>query len=171
MYRRSVLGLALLSALTGCVVHPPKGAFVEYRDGLTPVTCPVKCEATYALRSTDHPEAQPLTAHHVEPGERLGFRREADGSVSAVAPGHVLPLAPGAYRWEVVPGTVPSWRKRLTTEVSPQIPAALFLAGVTAACLALLFWWAKSGSGDDDPKPGPGEPDGVIIPAHHDKKP
>jgi hypothetical protein len=148
MFRRSITALALVSALTGCVAAPPKGPLVEYRDGITPVTRPVKCEATYALRSADRPD--PLTAHHVERGERLGFRREADGSVTAVAPGHLLPLAPGAYTWEVVPGSVAPWRTRFGAEVSPAVLGALFLAGVTAAFGALLYLGSKLPSGDDD---------------------
>jgi hypothetical protein len=146
MFRCCAQALALVSALTGCVATPPKGPFVEYHDGLTPITRPVKCEATYALRSADQPA--PLTAHHVERGERLGFRREVDGSVSAVAPGQVHPLAPGAYSW-VVMGGVPPWWKRLGQEVSPAVPGAIFLAGVTAAFGGLLFLCAKVGGGDD----------------------
>ena len=91
-------------------------------------------------------------------GERIGFRREADGSVSAVAPGQVLPLAPGRYSWEVVPGSVAPWRKRLGQEVSPAVPGAIFLAGVTAALGALLFWCAKSGDDDDPPARPRAEP-------------
>jgi hypothetical protein len=146
MLRPTALALALASALTGCVATPPTGAFVEYRDGLTPTTRPVKCEATYALRSAD--QAAPLTAHHVQRSERLGFRREADGSVSAVAPGQILPLAPGTYSWVVV-GGVPPWWKRLGQEVSPAVPGAIFLGTVAAGLGALLFWCAKSGGGDD----------------------
>ena len=112
MVRRPTLALALLSALTGCVSAPPNGPLVEYRHGLTPTTRPVECAATYALVPQDG-TGSPVVRHRAARGERLGFRREADGSLVAVAPGYTCPLPPGAYAWEAVRATVPPWRERL----------------------------------------------------------
>jgi hypothetical protein len=147
MFRRGTTALALLSALTGCVAAPPKGRFVEYHEGLTPITHPVRCEATYALHAAG--AAEPLTAHHLGRGERIGFRREADGSVSAVGPGQVLALEPGEYWWAVVPGTVAPWRKRLGAEISPAVPGAAFLADV-GLVLGALFLCVLAGAADDN---------------------
>src|SRR5829696_1862416 len=114
MFRRLILPLAYVSALTGCVAAPPKGAFVEYRDGQTPVTKPIKYEATYALSAADQPSGTlPLTSHQLAKGERIGFCRGADGTMYAVAPGYSIALPPGgAYSWEVVPGSGPSESER-----------------------------------------------------------
>ena len=85
---------ALVSALHGSAAGP-LGPFVEYHDGLAPVTREVTCAATYTLHSADDP-TDALSAHHLARGERIGFRSEPDGSVSAVGPGCVLAaLAPG----------------------------------------------------------------------------
>lgn len=43
----------LVLAPVGCVSPPPVGPFVEYRDGQTPTTRTVKCEADYALVAHD----------------------------------------------------------------------------------------------------------------------
>jgi hypothetical protein len=148
---RPLLALALVSALTGCVAAPPAGPLVEYRDGLTPITRPVKCPATYVLRA-DPPGAVPLAEHHVAEGERIGFRREEDGSVSAVAPGYTIALAPGAYSWVVVRGSVPSWRERFWCETRKRADAAgrttVLVVGTVALlttllALGLLYAWAE----------------------------
>src|SRR5262245_30408711 len=105
MPRRIAFALALLSALTGCA-SPPRGPLVEYRDGLTPITRPVKRDGSYALRSAD-PCGQPLTELKVAKCARIGFSRDEHGFVSAVAPAYTLPLSSGAcYWWEAVPGPV-----------------------------------------------------------------
>lgn len=117
MPRRFVMVLALLSALTGCVGSPPSGPLVEYRDGLTPITRPVKCEAKYALRTDGAPDAPPVVERFAVEGQRIGFYRDEYGELFAVAPGWAQPLGPGGYRWEVVKKSVPSWRARVREHV------------------------------------------------------
>jgi len=97
---RPSLVLALVFALTGCV-SAPRGPHAELRDGITPISPPVPSSATYLL----HTSGTTFAERPVGRGERLGFVREKDGSVSAVAPGFTLPLAPGSYAWDVIPGT------------------------------------------------------------------
>lgn len=156
MPRRFVMALALVSALTGCVGSPPDGPLVECRAGLTPITRPVQCPATYVLQPVDPPGA-PLAEHHVAKGERIGFRREDDGSVSAVAPGYTIALPPGAYAWAVVPASVPPFRERLLCETRERALAAGRATAITAAGagllalglgLTLLYAYAKSEGGN-----------------------
>ena len=155
MFRRSVLALALVSAVTGCVAAPPNRPLVEYHPGLTPITRPVKCPATYVLCGTDPPGAAPLAEHHVAKGERVGFRREEDGSVSAVAPGYTLALPPGAYAWEVVRESIPPWRERAWCETRQHAATAgkttLLVVGVVCLlalliALGMLYATAEGGS-------------------------
>lgn len=103
----------MVFALAGCVSPPPKGAFVEYRDGQAPTTRTVKCEADYELVAKDASAAPgPFGNHRIRKGGVVGFGREANGSLTAVAPGYTLPLPPGAYSWEVVPDSVPPQSER-----------------------------------------------------------
>lgn len=142
MLHRLILPLAYVSALTGCVSAPPEGAFVEYREGLTPITRPSPCKASYALRPAAEPEAQPLALVRIGEGVRVGFRRERDGSVTAIGPKVMLPLEAGAYVWEVVPGSVPPWKTRAKQGLRKVAKAAgvLTLLGLEAMI-----------PGDDDP--------------------
>ena len=133
MTRRPMFALALLSALTGCASPPPTGPFVECRDGLPPVTRPVTCEANYVLVAKDAAAAPgPFGEHHIHKGEQIGFRREADGSLTAVAPGYTLPLPPGAYSWEVVQSSVPSLRERQWCETRAHMLTAAKVTGIVA---------------------------------------
>ena len=142
MPRRTLLALALVSTLTGCVAAPPTGAFVECRDGQAATTRAVKCEADYRLVATAAPGGAvpgPFGDHHVTKGGRIGFRREADGSLVAVAPGYTLALPPGAYSWEVVPESVPSLRERQLCEARGHFLKAAKITGiVTIVALAVL---------------------------------
>ena len=121
MPRRFLMTLALLSALTGCVGSPPSGPLVEYRDGLTPITRPVKCEAKYALRTAGPPDAPPVAERFAVEGQRIGFYRNEYGELFAVAPGWTEPLGPGGYRWEVVKSSVPPWRARVRERVNDDV--------------------------------------------------
>ena len=154
MPRRVTLALALASALTGCVAAPPSGPLVEYRDGLTPITRPVKCPATYVLTATDQYRGPvPLAEHHVAKGERIGFKRQEDGSLVAVAPGYTLPLPPGAYTWEVVRASVQPLHERLWCETRERTVQAgkttLFVVGaccLVVVALAVLYAYAEGES-------------------------
>jgi len=138
--RTALLALALLAPV-GCVSPPPTGSFVEYRDGQTPTTRAVKCEADYALVAHDPTAAPgPFGRHHVGRGGVLGFRRAADGSLTAVAPGYAVALPPGAYSWEVVPESVPPLRERQWTEARRHFETAAKFTGMTflVGCTTLL---------------------------------
>lgn len=134
--------LALLAlAPVGCVSPPPVGPFVEYRDGQTPTTRTVKCEADYALMAQDPSAALgPFGRHHVGRGGVLGFRRAADGSLTAVAPGYAVALPPGAYSWEVVPDSVPPLHERRWSEARRHFETAAKVTGMTflVGCTTLL---------------------------------
>lgn len=122
----------MVSALAGCVSPPPQGTFVEYRADRAPDTRKVTCEATYELVAQDPAKPEPIVRHHAVRGERLGFRREADGSATAVAPGYTFPLPPGAYSWEVVQSSVPSARERFWCEAREHSLRAAKVTGIVA---------------------------------------
>jgi hypothetical protein len=142
--RRPILALALVSALTGCVAGPPPGPFVEYNPDLAPTTRRVTCPAVYILRHADRTDSEPLAVHRVAKGERIGFRREADFSVIAVAPGYTLALPPGAYVWDVDRTSLAPWWSRAAAELC--VPtylvtkhALLAIGAISAAAIALAI--------------------------------
>jgi hypothetical protein len=141
MTRRFVLALALVSALTGCVAPPPKGPFVEYHAGLTPITRPVKCPGTYALYDRARPAEGPLLTRQAREGERIGFFRDPNGDVVATALEHTLQQS-GYYTWEIVPGSVEPWRHRFREKVTERATSATVTAcGIVGVTLfvALLI--------------------------------
>ncbi len=141
MPRFPLLALAMVFALAGCASAPPSGPIVEYRDGLTPTMKMVKCEADYELVAKDASAVPgPFGRHHIRKGEVVGFRREADGSLTAIAPGYTLPLPPGAYSWEVVRDSVPPQSERQWCEIRNHLWTATKVAGITflVGCTTLL---------------------------------
>ncbi len=160
MFRSVALALAFVSTLTGCVAAPPKGPLVEYRDGVRAVTRRVKCEANYELVTEDATSVSgQIAEHHILKGECVGFRREPDGTVMAIAPGYSLPLPPGSYAWEVVRSLVPSWRERLWSETRGRALEAERATGATIVVVSIvvivvggvvLLLWLKARSGGND---------------------
>ena len=139
--RCPLVALALLSALAGCVSAPPDGPLVDYRPGLPPVTRKVTCEADYALVAKDAAAVPgPFGAHHLRKGDRIGFRCDADGSLTALAPGYALALPPGAYAWEVIPESVPPLRDRQLRASGDALLTAAKVTGtgLMVACTALV---------------------------------
>lgn len=141
MLRFPLMVFVMVFALSGCVSPPPCGSIVEYREGMSPTTRTVKCEANYELVAKDASAAPgPFGRHHIRKGGVLGFRREADGSLTAVAPGYTLPLPPGAYSWEIVGDSVPPLRERQLSETRQHLWTATKVAGITflVGCTTLL---------------------------------
>ncbi|WP_439627208.1 hypothetical protein [Gemmata sp.] len=135
--RRPLLALALASALTGCVSAPPNGPIALYSPGAQPVSGKVPCDANYALVARD--ENGPRDAfgeHHLRRGDRVGFRVETDGSVTAVAPGYSLTLPAGSYAWEVVAASAPTERDLLRCDARRHALTAAKVAGVV--CVGAL---------------------------------
>jgi hypothetical protein len=75
----------------------------------------------------------------------------------------VLPLQPGEYSWDLVPGSVPPWKKRLKKEVLADAPAVLLLTGVGLAIWLLLKYGKHVSVGGDvsDEVTPPPQPSGV----------
>src|SRR4051812_25934741 len=114
--RRAVLVALAASTLasvllSGCANPHARRPAAESRPGLTPTTARVRFDATSALVRTDAPGPEVYTPPLVR-DRMVGFRREPDGSVSAVAGGLSLALSEGNYAWVIPKGLAPSWRDR-----------------------------------------------------------
>jgi hypothetical protein len=115
MRRVALVGLAVLTAVSGCVNPHGHKPVAELGPGITPITSTVRYDATYALLSTDRPGEVLYTTHLVR-GERVGFRRELGQPVVAVAGGVALPLGDGTYAWVIPDGARPNWRARASQD-------------------------------------------------------
>lgn len=100
---RPILALALLSTTIGCV-SAPRGPHAEFREGLAPMVRMAPSSGSYVL----HSAGTVVAVRHAEKGQPVGFARQPDGSVAAVAPEFVLPLRGSGYVWQVPPAAQ-SW--------------------------------------------------------------
>ncbi|MBX9627220.1 MAG: hypothetical protein K2X82_25680 [Gemmataceae bacterium] len=106
--RRAVLLAALLPALAGgCRALVRDAETVAYRPGTPPTTAPAECDASYQLSAPD--ELRYWLQVDVPAGAAVGFRREPDGSLLAVAGEHVQPIPDGRYVWLCTPKPVSRW--------------------------------------------------------------
>jgi hypothetical protein len=112
-------------------------------------------DAVYALRADDPPGAPPLYECRVPVNGQIGFYRERDGTLVALAPGYKQPLPPGAYRWDVVRDSVEPWRDRVrrqlhvdATETAEFAKRALIVTGIVVlvvGAVGALVWGANKG--------------------------
>jgi hypothetical protein len=116
----------------------------EYRSGESPEVKPAPCEGTYALygvandpqaASTEQaPSADLLRAQSwVLGGHALGFEKDEEGRLWAVADEKKIPLPEGLFWWELVPGLGPagSLGNRIGTTVDQMLgPVEIVLGPV-----------------------------------------
>lgn len=119
MRRVTLLGLTVLTAISGCVAVRPDDSVAAYRPGNSVTTTTAGFDATYALYAVDHPGATgPLLTVPLSRGNTIGFRREANRSVVAVAGERVIPIPDGACEWRVTPETMPGFWQRCGDEAT-----------------------------------------------------
>jgi hypothetical protein len=106
MFRRAVaLLLPLLCLACGCKALVRDAETVEYRPGPTLSTTVASCDAEYTLSAPEKRETR--LSVDVAKGERVGFQREPDGSLVAVAGKETMRIEPGAhYVWLCTPKPV-----------------------------------------------------------------
>lgn len=131
-----LLTLSMLIVLNGCANPHANRPAAEIRPDIAPITSEVKYEATYALYRTDGPGV-PLHSTRLTRGERVGFRRQSDSSVVAVAGGHTLPLGDGTFAWLLVENSSPNWRVRAAQD--GQRVAGKLGSGILLGVLAAVF--------------------------------
>ena len=128
--------LALVSALAGCA-SGPRGPHAEYRAGVTPIAPPVAVSGSYRLLAA----GTPIETRPVAKGSAVGFVREKDGSVTAIAPDFKRPLEGTGYTWEVVRESVAPWRERFRADVRARLRG---IGDSTSGLLYLLILVAGS---------------------------
>jgi hypothetical protein len=156
MFRRTAAALALVSSLSGCLAPGPGPVVTSggARGRQNPNTRTVWFDAVYALRADD-PPGEPLYECRVPVNGRIGFYRERDGTLVALAPGYKQPLPPGAYRWDVVRDSVEPWRDRVrrefrqdVTETAEFTKLALVVTGIVVLVVGvsgLIYWVQQKG--------------------------
>jgi hypothetical protein len=74
----------------GCAAVQPGDAIVKYEDDSAPIMTKAPSPGTYALFSSA--DVAPKTSVYLEKGDDLGFRRNSDGRLVAVAGKNEVPI-------------------------------------------------------------------------------
>jgi hypothetical protein len=143
-----LLVLSLLSLVGGCKALSRDREAVEYRPGTLPTTVVADRDATYKLCADEPDPGRPVV--DVTKGERVGFRREPDGSLVAVAGTRTTPVPDVRHVW--ISSSWPVTRRERFAESTSEgckkaaqtvagvifFPAAVVLMVITGGAIAQL---------------------------------
>ncbi|MBN9118330.1 MAG: hypothetical protein J0I06_04070 [Planctomycetes bacterium] len=109
--RAAFLLLSLLSPLGGCRALVREGEAIAYRPGTVPATATAKCDATYTLDAVNPNTNTKYGRDTVDipKGATVGFRREPDGSLVALAGEKVVTIPDEPAAWRYTPAPVTRW--------------------------------------------------------------
>jgi hypothetical protein len=140
--RGGVLLVVLSANLTcGCKALWRDREAVEYRPGTPPTAVLAERDATYRLCAHEPDETRPQV--DVTKGERVGFRREPDGSLVAFAGTRTTTIPDVYHVWEYSSWPVTPWeRVREST-----IKRSEEVIGTVVAIPFVPFWllWIATG--------------------------
>lgn len=151
MRRVVLLLLAALTALNGCANPLAHQTNPQSEHQIGPTLTRVPEPATYALTPLEHPNAVPLATVHLNRGERVGFRRDSDGTLVAVAGKQTFPVPNGTFGWVIVEKPTPGLHEKneQTTEAIDETKLIIYTtAGVVILCclgLVALWWYLRHG--------------------------
>lgn len=151
MRRFTLLGLAVLTALTGCTVPGKNGVVAAYRPGQKPTSKKVPYDSTVELHAREQRHATgPITSTGVTGGTEVGFRREPDGSVVAFVGERPVPIPDGRCEWVIVASSWPRWwsrRKDDGKQLAAGMGTALGMTAVVCGAVGLGALYAAASSG------------------------
>ncbi|QJW93495.1 hypothetical protein FTUN_1001 [Frigoriglobus tundricola] len=107
--RYVLLTLPLVCLVGGCQALTREAVAVEYRPGASPTAIEAQCAATYTLHSIKPDSQLNPTTIELEKGATVGFRREPDGSLVAIAGWQTSPIAESQHVWRYTPVPVTRW--------------------------------------------------------------
>ena len=91
------LGLAAVAGGAGCSTFQKGQSIVRYEHGAAVYS--VKAPSTSDFQLYESDGVEPRMTVHVEEGRPLGFDRDPDGKLLAIAGDQKIPIAEGSYTW------------------------------------------------------------------------
>jgi len=91
------VGLAVVAGGVACSTFQKGQSIVRYEHGAAVYSVKAPSTSDYQLYESDGVE--PRMTVHVEEGKALGFDRDADGKLLAIAGDQKIPIAEGSYTW------------------------------------------------------------------------
>ena len=115
MGRVAFILISLLSLVGGCRALDREVKAVEYRPGWQPITTESKCDATYSLNSPEPNTTIGYATIDLPKGASVGYRRELDGSLVAIAGERITPIADSHSVWRYTPKPITRWDRLVVT--------------------------------------------------------
>jgi hypothetical protein len=92
-----IMLLAVTCMATGCASNSGKGGPITYIKGKPPTMGTAQADGRYSLY--DRIDTTPIVSYVLRKGDRLGFRQDTPGRITAVAGVNELTLQDGSYTW------------------------------------------------------------------------
>jgi hypothetical protein len=150
MRRQVTACFALAAALTGgCTSGPPchEGRLIaEHHPGGPATTTAAPYRADYALYQ-EQGDGRPFLWRGLARQESVGFERNADGALLAVAGPDHIPLTEGCYTWHITPQSEPNVGRKLAlllNDTSETVVYGVVVAGLVGAGVGLLVLYAMA---------------------------
>jgi len=141
MRRALLLGLALLTAMSGCASPRERTIVAAYEPGKKPSSRMVLLDSIVELHAGEQPAGSPpVTSTGVIGGTRVGFRAGPDGSIVAFVGDRTVPIPDGRCEWVIVESCWPRWWSRRADDAERAAKAtaeALTLTGVGIGAVTL----------------------------------
>jgi hypothetical protein len=132
MRRALLLGLALITATSGCANPRKPHVVAAYGPGRELSSKLILCDSIVELHAREHATGVgPITATGVISGTRVGFRAQPDGSVVAFVGERTVPIPNGRCEWMVVETCWPRWWSRRGDDAERAAEAAAEALKVT----------------------------------------
>jgi hypothetical protein len=90
MQRTTLLALPLFILIVDCQSSVKDVVAIEYHPEITPTTTTAKCDATFSLTAPE--PTKTLLTIELKEGATIGYRKELDGSIVAIAGEQTIPI-------------------------------------------------------------------------------
>ena len=136
--------LCIFVTLSGCHVSTAPTTVVRYNPQLPPSMIKATYHGQYLLypmsgrMTAPARDAQPIASRRLAPGDRIGFLRDANGTVLAVAGADAIPIAQQHHLWQMRadPGQID---KAKTSAVVTTTVLIVVIAALTAGTAWIAF--------------------------------
>jgi len=107
----ALFAIASISLLSGCQSLERDVVAIEHRPGTDPTTVLSSCDAAYELTSPEPNSHIAYATIELAKGATVGFRRETDGSLVAIAGAQTTPISDCHSVWRYTPNPNPRWKR------------------------------------------------------------
>ena len=136
MRRAALIAIATLPLCCGCRSLERDVVAIEYHPGSMPTTGISSCDATYTLSSREPNCTLDYATIELPKGSTVGFQRQPDGTMAAVAGDRTTPISDCHSVWRYTPKPTSRWDRWLVTTRDKWVHSV----GVATDYFLLPYW-------------------------------